>query len=203
MNGWKRGLGIGVLLSLPTLLAVLLAVWFDSGHSQGSEPRSHAAAGPQNPVDRARASARPTGQPATLVASAAAAATQAQRTRHASLNEYTEAVENRRRTRLDAAFDAGAPAPIWTAEVSSYVKDALSHLEHGGNLRSVECRTTVCRVIVDLPQITAAGVDEFTPMPEHEQQSFATLNDTGGAIVTYYLAPEGARLKSITENQYK
>jgi hypothetical protein len=199
MNGWKRAVGIAGLLLLPTLLAVLLANWFDSRRTARSSEQNVSSAqraAPPQPEASAAAATRPATKPAHADEPAAP-------TRHASLNEYAEAVEQRREARLDAAFNAGASDPAWTAEVSAYAKDALGHLEHGGALRSVECRSTLCRVVVDVAKVDGISVDEIAPMPHHDQRTFAAGDGKGGATLTYYLAPEGQRLKWITENQVK
>jgi hypothetical protein len=200
MKRYRRALGIAALLALPTVLAALLAVWFEG---VASAPRSLSPGAARSPVSARTRAARPPAAAAAAAAAGSGDPAPVRQARHVVMDEYEDALENRRFQRLESRFSAGQPAPEWSAEIDAYLRSELPRNAPGGVIRAVDCRSTLCRASVqydDLASMNSAFL--LAPPPQYELRSSGEREGKGG-IVTYYFAPAGVRMKSITETTVK
>jgi hypothetical protein len=104
-------------------------------------------------------------------------------------------VDAARHAQLDDVVRRETPDPTWTDEMRSYLQDAIVDLEAAARIHEVDCRTTTCRVELEVDDPEAgARLNDLVANADIPKETFLHLSSSSIGVTTYVL------LSSLTEH---
>ncbi len=90
--------------------------------------------------------------------------------------------------------------PKWTSDTTSYLQKQMSTHGVAGVIQDIDCKRTVCRVVISFKKPEQASRLRQIPIPEGYKRVYDVSQNNGSIVITLWILPPGVVLDDILEN---
>jgi hypothetical protein len=116
---------------------------------------------------------------------------------------YQEAQSIRVSQWAERLWERGTQDPAWTQIMREYVVNEFSKHNIARTNADIDCRTTLCRVTVQLPSRASNSIlEQLSPLDKHELVA-VQFDDRSQYFERYYYSPAGVTMHNIYKDKFR